>query len=77
MAQNNLKKQVLGEIVNRISYLGCLANYNFILVVDYTFFQLLQMMYYKKIADLSHCFKCQEKYEFKVIFSKHLLKGSN
>ena len=32
------KKQVLREIVNCISYLGCLANYNFILVVDYTLF---------------------------------------
>ena len=32
------EKGVFREILNCISYLGCLANENFILVVDYTFF---------------------------------------
>ena len=43
------EKQLLREIENYISYRMCLANENFILVFDVTFFfKLFQIMFYQK-----------------------------
>ena len=43
------EKQLLREIENYISHRMCLANENFILVFDVTFFQLLQIMFHQKM----------------------------
>ena len=50
------EKQLLREIENYISYRMCLANENFILVFDVTFFLAPPDNVLSKIADLSHYF---------------------
>ena len=50
------EKQHLRELENYISYRMCLANDNFILVLDVTFFVAPPGNVLSKIADLSHYF---------------------
>ena len=48
-AQKNKKSLLVREKKNKLySYHKCLANKNVILVFDYTFLYLLQMMFYQK-----------------------------